>query len=239
MTDDEYIAFLRALARKHLGFRRPEDGAADLLFEVGRLRRELAELSALVRRMKAFADGLDSESATSSFIEELLSGRSPIERAVGALERSGILAALEDGGVVVLSGLRRKAIPEDDIAFLREAGFTDDEIEIQIAIAIQMAPTLVASWENQIRFFADNPKSFEEMVRRLEAPPSSLGAPKRRKIFNGIGKILGGSIAGIGNALVAVGTILAPNPATVYGAIASGGLAVSGICAGIGDLRGE
>jgi len=62
---------------------------------------------------------------------------------------------------------------------------------------------------------------------------------KKRKIFNGNGKLLGGSAAGIGNVLLLTGSIIAPNPATIYAAIASGGIAVSTLFGGIGDLRGE
>jgi len=61
----------------------------------------------------------------------------------------------------------------------------------------------------------------------------------RRKLFNGVGKILVGVVTGAGNILLAAGTIAAPNPATVYGVIGSSALAIGGICQGIGDLRGE
>lgn len=63
--------------------------------------------------------------------------------------------------------------------------------------------------------------------------------PRKRKILNGIGKILGGAIAGAGNVLLFCGTIVAPNPATGYGAIASSAIAVAGVMQGAGDLRGE
>jgi len=64
-------------------------------------------------------------------------------------------------------------------------------------------------------------------------------AKNKRKLFNGIGKLLGGTVMGIGNALVAAGSIVAPNPATGAIAIASGATAIASILAGIGDLRGE
>ena len=68
------------------------------------------------------------------------------------------------------------------------------------------------------------------------APPTE---GKKRKILNGIGKILSGTVAGAGNLLLATGTIVAPNPATAYAVIGSSALAVGSICQGIGDLRGE
>jgi len=83
-----------------------------------------------------------------------------------------------------------------------------------------------------------------EMVGRLEKAMSDSAKdreaqPKKRKILNGIGKILGGAIAGAGNVLLLFGTIVAPNPATGYGAIASSAIAVAGVMQGAGDLRGE
>ena len=72
-----------------------------------------------------------------------------------------------------------------------------------------------------------------------EQERSEASQRKKRKLFNGIGKILAGTIAGAGNLMLAAGTIVAPNPATAYGVIASSALAVGGICQGIGDLRGE
>ncbi len=82
------------------------------------------------------------------------------------------------------------------------------------------------------------------MVGRLEKAMSDSAKdreaqPKKRKILNGIGKILGGAIAGAGNVLLLFGTIVAPNPATGYGAIASSAIAVAGVMQGAGDLRGE
>ena len=72
------------------------------------------------------------------------------------------------------------------------------------------------------------------MVRRLEKAMSDSAKdreapPKKRKILNGIGKILGGAIAGAGNVLLLFGTIVAPNPATGYGAIASSAIALAGV----------
>ena len=77
----------------------------------------------------------------------------------------------------------------------------------------------------------------EEALRDSAKGPEAQ--PKKRKILNGIGKILGGAIAGTGNVLLLVGTIAAPNPATGYGAIASSAIAVASVMQGAGDLRGE
>jgi hypothetical protein len=62
---------------------------------------------------------------------------------------------------------------------------------------------------------------------------------EEEKIFNGIAKILAGAVTAAGNLLLATGTVIAPNPATAYGVIASSAIAVGSMCQGIGYLRGE
>jgi hypothetical protein len=173
-------------------------------------------------------------------LRERLSQDSPIEWTRDAVEETGILAALEDAGSVVFAELRRSAIPEEDIDFLIKAGYTNEEIEILFALAIHEAHSRLASAENISRRLQEAAKTFKAAVETLEVKTDEKTSErKKRKIFNGIGKVLGGSIAGLGNALMAAGTILAPNPATAAGAIASAAVAVPAIFCGIGDLRGE
>ena len=62
---------------------------------------------------------------------------------------------------------------------------------------------------------------------------------KKKRIFNDIGKILAGAVTAAGNLSLATGTVIAPNPATAYGVIASSAIAVGSTRQGIGDLRGE
>lgn len=62
---------------------------------------------------------------------------------------------------------------------------------------------------------------------------------KKRKIFNGVGKLLAGAVTAAGNVLLATGTVVAPNPATAYAAIGSSALAIGSLLQGMGDLRGE
>ena len=83
-------------------------------------------------------------------------------------------------------------------------------------------------------------KSATDRIEQLASgtAPSSLPEAKK-KLFNGIGKILAGMVTAGGNLLLATGTLVAPNPATAYGVIASSALAIGGIFQGLGDLRGE
>jgi hypothetical protein len=68
---------------------------------------------------------------------------------------------------------------------------------------------------------------------------NSIPEKKKKKICNGIGKILQGGVLGVGNILLGTGSIIAPNPAIAAGIIASSAAAVGSICQGLGDLRGE
>lgn len=137
MTDDDYQRFLRALAAKHL--RRSPD-ALFILHETAILRRNLEAVSASARLLKVVRDRPDDPDLERALRENLLKS-SPIERTREALEETGILHAFEEAGPVLFAQLRREAIPQEDSLFLREAGYTEGEIEILFAIAIHDART--------------------------------------------------------------------------------------------------
>lgn len=242
MNDKDYQRLLRALAAKHLAAEPWMRREVLYLINVDQdLRHDLESLSVSARLLKLIQRRPGDTALEDKLREDLLQQPSPIERTTRALQMTGILAALEEAGPVVFAELRRKAIPEEDSQFLREAGYTDAEIEILFAVAIHYARTNRAFSENVYRQLTEATEAFQEAVERLEQV-NALGneaTVKKRKIFNGIGKVLGGTIAGVGNALMATGTILAPNPATAAGAIASAAVAVPAIMCGIGDLRGE
>lgn len=241
MNDEDYQRLLRALAAKHLAAEAEMRRDVHYLMHADYdLRRDLETLSASARLLKLVQRRPGDTALEHTFREDLIQS-SPIERTKRALEETGILAALEEAGPVLFAQLRRMAIPEEDFQFLREAGYTDQEIEILFAVAIHHAHTFLASSESVSHQLTEATKAFREAVERLEQISTQENVPtvKKRKIFNGIGKVLGGSIAGLGNALMATGTILAPNPATAAGAIASAAVAVPAIMCGIGDLRGE
>lgn len=239
MTDDDYERLLRALAAKHLPSRKALLDPHWLLHDHTHLRHRLEIVSTSARIFKV-VENRPNDADLVKILRERLSQESPIEWTRDALEEIGILAALEDAGSVVFAELRRQAIPEEDIDFLIKAGYTNEEIEILFAIAIHEAHSRLASAENISRRLQEAAETFKAAVETLEEQANEkTSEPKKRKIFNGIGKVLGGSIAGIGNALAATGTILAPNPATAAGAIASAAVAIPAIFSGIGDLRGE
>jgi hypothetical protein len=74
---------------------------------------------------------------------------------------------------------------------------------------------------------------------RMADTAANVPAPKKSKLFNGIGNIIAGLATGGANALLAAGTVVAPNPATGYLALGSAAIAVGSVFKGVGDLRGE
>src|SRR5438552_768175 len=222
MTDGEYTAFLNALAGKHL--RAILNRELDATY----IQRELERLSSAARLLKVAGRSSDGALIQSLF-DEL--GKYPVELAGRIMEESGILDALDDAPSLVFGQFRRSVIPAEDIELLRRAGYTDDEIEVFLAIAVERAHVIAAEAEHKARpnlpseIFGRAEEAFARAAGILRGPKEPVQERKKRKILNGLGKILGGAIAGVGNVLFVVGTIAAPNPATAYGAIASGGLA--------------
>ena len=114
---------------------------------------------------------------------------------------------------------RKSAIPSEETEILKQAGFSDDEIEVLLADAVDQAHKMATHGIQPSNVIAETTVALNDAITRLKtvAPQEQK---KKRKIFNGIGKILGGSAAGIGNVLLLTGSIIAPNPATIYAAIA-------------------
>jgi hypothetical protein len=223
MTDDEYKKLLSALARKHL---QPNAPIA------GDLQRNIEELSRAARLNQVVADDPESTELSHALARRLR--EAPVQRTVHLMEQAGIVAALDDVPEVVFRNLRRSAIPNEDIEILRDAGFRYPEEELTIAVyAAQHLRFAETPRPGEI--FRQMPGAIGHAANRIE----NSDPPKKRKICNGIGNVLGGLIGGAGNTLLALGTLAAPNPATAYLAIGSAAAAVPLILKGIGDLRGE
>ena len=239
MTDDDYQELLKALAAKHLVL----DGLrADPQFVIS-LRIDLDKTARTARLLRVLEDRPNDPHIAHTLRQEIEVPSSPIDRAMRALQEAGLLGALEDAGPVILGELRKSAVPLEDIQFLSSAGYSKDEIEIFLASVIHEGRSLIKRGEDLAGQLISASKALNEAAARLQnippSPPNLPTSPKKNKLFNGIGKVLGGSITGIGNAMMATGTILAPNPATAAGTIASAAVAVSAILTGVGDLRGE
>lgn len=230
MTDDEYLHFLTALAGKHLRYPQPHQ-AADL-------RRALDHVSGTLHLLKVVKDREDII-LLGRLVDDLLE-HSPVGKTKEAMEASGILDALDDAHDVVLGELRRSAIPREDEEYLRSAGFDAHDIEVLLVLAVHGAHALASTNKLPSDIVEEAAQALQTALQSLRPPaPGFLPEKKKRKTLNAIGKFLGGTVAGMGNVLLVTGTLVAPNPATAYGAITSGGFAIGSFFAGLGDLKGE
>jgi len=240
MTDDEYRDYLNALAAKYL---RVTGLARHLHGPMGELGYEIERLSSTARLAKVVSEHAGDPALVSSLASTL--SNTYLDGTIGAMDRSGVLAALDESPEISLGQLRRSAIPEADVQFLRDAGVETPDAEITLVIYYsrrRFGERNVESAPSEIAHRAqDELRNAASRIAEVSSKDDSSNRSERqkRKLFNGVGKILAGTVAGAGNLLLATGIILAPNPATAYGVIGSSALAVGSICQGIGDLRGE
>jgi len=201
MTDEEYSRFLRALARKHRDvFREIKE---DLLREQLKCLTEVIHLLRIVRR--------DDSSDVLSKLDDQLH-RMRVSKAFDLLDETGILEAFDDGGEVVFAELRRSAIPEEDVKYLKQIGLTDDEIEVILTAAVEKAHRLGRSRVNlegpDIRpipiseVIAETEAAFERA--RTDLRSERVESPRKKgRIFNGTGEVVCGMAAIAGNILTA------------------------------------
>jgi len=237
VTDSEYREFLAALARTHVRpYRRrhmhPEGD--ELLYAIGKL-------SSTARFAKAVGERSDNPELLNALGNELDNWY--VQHVVDEMRESGVLSALDEAPDITFAELRRNAIPDEDVRLLRGTGVDDPDAEI--TILIHYARKRLGHREAKPSATAEQARDeLKRIKERLmsgsnSSAPTQLDVNKKKKIFNGIGKILAGTVTAAGNLLLATGTLIAPNPATAYGVIGSSALAVGSICQGIGDLRGE
>ena len=239
MTDDEYREYLSALAEKYL--RVTNLGHFHGL--KGELGYEIERVSSTARLAKAVEEHTGDPALVNSLASAL--SNTYVDSIVQAMDRSGVLAALDESPEISLGELRRSAIPDADIQFLRDAGVGSPDAEITLLVYYarkrfrDRSPEITPS---EIAYRAqDELRNAANRIPQItsEKDSSSHTERKKRKLFNGIGKILAGLVPGAGNLLLATGTIMPPNPAMAYGVIGSSALAVASLGQGIGDLRGE
>jgi hypothetical protein len=251
MDDREYEDFLVALSRKHLRMDQLAAHSGGLRVDVGQLMDTSRLLHAVRERVMEDAHFWGSGGNVYETLGAEISQRSPgnADRLMYGLRAVGVMDALDDSVDLVLNNLRMSAVPSEDLDMLRRAGVEDPEAEV--TILIHKARTLSFPSEARTLSFPseESPsEALERAPRRLgeigeemqqETLPPEDRQPKRRKILNGVGKLLGGLIVLGGNTLLVKGTIWAPNPATGSAAIASAGVGVTSVLTGLGDLRGE
>jgi hypothetical protein len=246
MNEDEYQRIVAAIGRKQLRTatfveRFGPNAGPEILATIDRLALT-ARLAVLARERpedEALRERLASEMRTDDF-----------RKALDAMRYSGALDALDDAPDPIFRHLTRSSIPDEDIEFLRKAAVEDPEAELALLVYWARNGLLHSRYPLYPSMIADEAEhAFYETASQLKrarastSPKAEVGeispAKKKRKLFNGLGKLLAGAITGAGNVLMLTGTIVAPNPATAYGVIASSAIAVTSLSAGIGDLRGE
>lgn len=238
MTDDEYREYLVALARKHLKpgqlyNLRPAGGAVE------QLAQDIERLSSTNRLLRVVRERSDNPMLLNELSQDLrrLHETGVADDVVTAMDKTGILDALDEAPEI-FEHLRRSAIPPDDIQLLSRAGVEDPEAEISILLRRRR---YFYPYEFPSQVAHAVPDELLQAAKRVEQinKPEPQPERKKRKLFNGIGKLLSGTITGAGNILLAAGTFVAPNPATAYLAMGSSAVAILYMGQGIGDLRGE
>jgi hypothetical protein len=240
MSDAEFREFLDALARKHL---RPPRLVLHPM-EFHELRHQLEHMIRLHQLTGVTLDDLNNDKLLLALAEKLQ--HAYLHGFVHAMEQSGVIQAIEEDPETLFSNIRISVVPKEDIELLRQAGHPDPDAEL--ILLSNYARTHLAHRQRELSptdlvrqapdLVNDAGKRLERVVS-AESPNRQRGETKKRKILNGVGKILSGGILGTGNVLLGLGGIVAPNPAIAYGVIGSCAVAVASVCQGAGDLRGE
>jgi hypothetical protein len=245
MSDAEYLEFLDALARKHL---RLSHLHRRHFMELDHLSHLLSRLENLRRLLSVAEQDIDDRELLKVIAKRL--EHSYIDSVMNDMERCGIFDAIEEDPMTLFANLRRSAIPDEDIDMLRAAGHSEPEAEILLIIHYCRTHLGQGWYQNSqdARSPIDLARRAEAIIERVakrlnDGDASNVSerpdSKKKRKLFNGVGKILSGGVLGAGNVLLGCGGILAPNPAIAYGVIGSSAAAIGSICQGVGDLCGE
>lgn len=242
LSDDEYRAYLDALARKYVRVYRL---GRHHMEGWGYLHHEIESAISLTRLLTVTAEREDDKRLLSALGDALQ--HAYLNWLVRSLDDSGVLRAIDEDPVTVFANLRPSVIPAEDRALLHDAGIRDADAEITLTIQYSRRH-LTTSHQNvspteAVRQVPEQvERAGKELSRMAEVDDTSenpSATRRKRKILNGTGKILSGSIVGAGNLLLGLGGLAAPNPGVGFAIIGSCALAVGSICQGMGDLRDE
>jgi hypothetical protein len=183
MSDDEYRNFLRALVSKHReAFRK-------------------VEIDLIETRMQLYADMFQTlkRARSTDFSEKVLNELNDrleglrVRSAQELLEESGMEEAIDDGWEVILCELRRSAIPDEDVGYLKRIGLRDDEIEVALTTAVTIARRLSLYSNDRempgLAYFLFRPleERFEEAKSYLRTPALGERPKHKSKILSGFG----------------------------------------------------
>src|SRR5262249_19057680 len=188
MTDEEYREWLVALARKHLEFPRDEKSR-----DLERISRQVERLTSIAQLAQAVKNRSNDSRLVNQLANELK--QAGVDAIVKRMEDTGVLAALDELPEVTFGELRRSAIPEEDVDLLFRSGVNNPEEEIKLVI--QYARYRISRFHAHepypSKYASDAQPNLNRAADRVEkiddVPPA-----KKRKLFNGIGRLLGGAI---------------------------------------------
>lgn len=230
-------------------------------------RARMSEIAIIAQLTHVLRDQPDSIEKHRTLGEALMwSGQTPVALLMEVFDESGMTDALNSHLDPIADGLARKDLPDEDVDFVRGCGSKDPESEILLALAHVrslsqrqsifrygrlpprgdgLASTVLTEADMALRdaaakligeYGASGPAKKQASSNGSGTPSTSA---KKRKIFNGIGRILTGVVGGTGNVLIGVGTIPVSGGASAAAVIASAAAALGFLMQGIGDLRGE
>ena len=237
MTDEDYREYLTALAQRHMNIGWLHAGTPDMRV----MGHDIDRISSASRFLWTVHDRSENNTLLKELAQELKNLH--LEHVINEMERSGVLSALDESPEITFGELRRSAIPAEDAQLLARAGI--HEAYAEVTLLIHYARKRIGtpqSLPSEIVRQADS--ALKKAAAKLENTANSPGVSaqptnKKRKLFSGIGKLLGGTITAAGNLLLATGTLVAPNPLTGYLVIGSSALAVASIGEGVELLRGD
>lgn len=232
MTDEEYREYLTALALRHMDVGWLHAGTPDMRV----MGYDIDRLSSASRFLATVHDRSENRVLVKELAQELRNLH--LEHVINEMERSGVLSALDESPEITFGELRRSAIPPEDVRLLARSGIheADAEITLLIHYARKRIGTPQAVPSEIVR---EAESALHLAAAKLENAAVPQPANKKRKLFSGIGKLLGGTITAAGNLLLATGTLVGPNPATAYLVIGSSAIAVASIGEGVELLRGD
>jgi len=243
MTHEEFQEFLTSIAKTHLRLHR----AAHHPEGHWHLYHEIERLSSLSRFSLVVAERHECTELYAPLGKALM-----YTHISHILEECGALEALDAHADVLFAHLTRDAIPQDDVELLRRAGFQEPEAELTVVIErIRFKYTRKSGYtrENQetcpSSILGEAHQELKRVAQSLEqTPPDSKNSNEKsvkpKKLFTGIGRILGGGIMATGNILGGLGlTALSPvSPIGPDKVMVSLGAAVAMVGQGVDDLRG-
>ena len=216
---------------------------------LGYLHHEIDEISSRARFARVVAERSSKIELYAPLGDELR--YSPLGNLPHILDELGIIEALDHHGSDIYPNLTPDFVPAYDMDLLRNTGIKDPEAEVVLTIHFMKyhLPRDDSPAAHAIRHAEERLQHLSESLRNTKPPEypddserqgeERQRLQKRPKVFNGIGKILSGAVAGLGDVLYGLGHIPAPGQVDHRAVIASCALAVGMVSQGLGDLLGE